>query len=205
MKKIMLSLIVFITLLFHTNIVYAQENTIDKYIQLMHNLNTQYGTDLNIMSEEEFEHSDYRIDTSKTYNDYIHDILSMSKQDFEHECLNLIQSILTIKDISVNIDNTYSIYSTQSSKTLYFNNNCNSMTLTYKYTGSGTSKKFDTSFTPTVSVSVVRTTPSYFRMASYIGSFLNSNTSYKVTAKGSIYSPTGLVSNNASFNVTFNI
>lgn len=205
MKKFITLLIISVTIIFQANNAYAYEDQIEHYTQIIQNLNDEYGTHLSIMSENQYNVSDYKADFKKSYNGYINDILSMDEQEFRNNCLILINSTLNMKSINVNIDNYYSTFSTQSSKTIYFNNNCNKMTLTYKYIGSATSRKFDTSYKPTASVSVVKTTPTYFRMSTYTGAFLNSDTSYRITAKGNIYSPTGLVSSGATFNVTFNI
>lgn len=207
MKKTLFLFISLIIVLSQIDIVYAKERTIHDYKQMLNELNEQYETHLYIMDEMEYNLSDYKTNSHKSYDEYISSILSMNTKDFEKECLFLIESTLNSESIEVNLNDNVVLFSTQASQTTYFNDNRNTMTLTYKYTGSGSSKKFDTSYKPTVSVSATAKglNSSYFRMLSYTGSFLNSNTSYKVTATGNIYSKSGLVSSGATFNVTFHV
>lgn len=205
MKKTLFLFISLIIVLSQIDIVYAKERTIHDYKQMLNELNEQYETHLYIMDEMEYNLSDYKTNSHKSYDEYISSILSMNTKDFEKECLFLIESTLNSESIEVNLNDNVVLFSTQASQTTYFNDNRNTITLTYKYTGSGSSKKFDTSYKPTVSVAVIQTTPNDFRMLSYTGSFLNSNTSYKVTATGNIYSNSGLVSSGATFNVTFHV
>ncbi|MCD8028180.1 MAG: hypothetical protein LUF02_05875, partial [Erysipelotrichaceae bacterium] len=128
------------------------------------------------------------------YQAYISHILDTDIEEFKSECI----SVASCED-TINVSAYTSSRSTLSSKTVMFYTSRNSMTLTYKYSGS----QFDTTYTPTVSVKRLNNT-NYFYMTSHTGSFKNSNKTYSVIAKGKIYTTTG-VANNKSFTVNFNL
>lgn len=133
-----------------------------------------------------------------TYNQYIDNILNTDLEVFKTSCINIIKTS-TIIDINITDPITRS---TQSSKTVFFNNNYNKMTLKYKYTTKNSTKYFDTGYKPIASVTKVAVN-NYFVMSSYSGSFKNSNRTYSVVAKGQIITYYGTSSK--SFTVNFNI
>lgn len=110
------------------------------------------------------------------------------------KCLDII-NIETIYETQI-IHNNKSVFG---SKTVYFNDQCNTMSLKYKYSGT----KFDTSYKPTATVAKISTT-NYFVMSNYTRSFKNSNSTYSVTANGNLYSSFGVVSKK-TFIVNFNL
>lgn len=107
--------------------------------------------------------------------------------------------LIATENDEINVSAYVNSCSTLATKTVAFYSSRNSMTLTYKYSGS----TFDTSYKPTATVKKLNST-NYFSMSSYTGSFKNSNKTYSVVAKGKIYTPTGVASNKL-FTVNFNL
>lgn len=166
---------------------------IEDYKYILETINMQYSTNFYIMDEFEFEQSPVA-NIDYNYQEYIQSIIQLDEEEFKNQCLELL-----------NIDTVYNVKletlsrSTLTTKTVNFYSARNSMTLTYKYSGS----TFDTSYKPTATVKKINAT-NYFSMTSYSGAFKNSNKTYTVTAKGKIYSSVGVVSNQ-QIAVNFNL
>lgn len=193
-KKISSILVMlFVALCTTINGAYAS-NGLELYDNVISNINEEFDTNLYIMDEREFMISPIKDQFNSCYQMYIQKILDTDINEFKEECI-YIASMNTEIDVSAYIDTR----STLATKTVVFNAGCNSMTLTYKYSGS----KFDTSYKPTATVKKLNVT-NYFSMTSYTGVFKNSNTTYSVTANGKIYTVTGVVSNK-TFVVNFNL
>lgn len=171
---------------------------LDIYIKTLEIINDEYSTDFHIMKETEYYQMDCDEIWGMTYNQYIDNILNTDLEVFKTSCINIIKTS-TIVDINITDPITRS---TQSSKTVFFNNNYNKMTLKYKYTTKNSTKYFDTGYKPIASVTKVAVN-NYFVMSSYSGSFKNSNRTYSVVAKGQIITYYGTSSK--SFTVNFNI
>lgn len=196
MKKILkLFMIVFIVSasLFNVNATNIQEN-LNVYQIVLDDINREYQANLYILDEQEFLKSPICNDYNRSYAKYINNILQTDINDFKEDCMKIVD-VQTIYDCQI----THLTRSTSGKKTVLFNNKCNSMTLTYKYSGS----KYDTSYKPTATVAKLKNT-GYFVMSSYTGAFKNSNATYAVTAKGKIYTQYGIASNK-SFIVNFNL
>lgn len=194
MKKTITTLcLLFLCIGLNNSNIFAQD-TLLPYYNVIDSINEKYHSDLYILSEEEFKNSPISSYFNDDYSLYINTILSTDINEFENMCLEIVNIDDTI---DTNAQNT--VLSTSTTKTVKFYNGNNSMTLTYKYSGS----KFDTSYKPTASVKKINST-NYFVMSSYTGSFKNSNTTYSVVAKGKIYTLSGIVSNK-SFTVNFNL
>lgn len=196
MKKILkLFLIVFIVSAGFVNVNAANvQQNLNVYQNIIDEINEQYQVDLYILDEQKFLKSSICNDYNKSYTDYINNILQTDINDFKEDCMNIV-NVQTIYNFQL----VHLARSTSGKKTVTFNNKCNSMTLTYKYSGS----KYDTSYKPTATVAKLKNT-GYFVMSSYTGAFKNSNTTYAVTAKGKIYTQYGVASNK-SFVVNFNL
>lgn len=196
MKKLLLLLTVAFTMSVNFINTFALENSTDlnEYYQVIEELNEKYHSGLYILDKDEFLQSPIYKDFDKDYSKYLETITNTDIETFKEVCLETIF-----------VENTYEVkinHNARSSlgqKTVYFNDKCNTMTLTYKYSGS----KYDTSYKPTATVAK-KSSLNYFVMSSYTGAFKNSNTTYSVTAKGKIYTSTG-VANNKSFVVNFNL
>lgn len=196
MKKFFkLFIIIFIVSVnfFNVNALDTQSLLID-YQNIIDEINEEYQTHLYILSETEFIQSPIYNDYDNNYSNYINNILQTDIDTFKSDCLKII-NVQTIYDYQIN----HMTRSTLGKKTMSFNNNCNSMTLTYKHNGS----KFDTSYKPTATVAKLANS-NYFVMSSYTGTFKNSNATYTVSAKGKIYSRYGTASNK-TFVVNFNL
>lgn len=196
MKKILTLMIVFLLTIINSNTTKAEslDNALQPYQEIINNINTEYCTDMYIMSEDEFLQSPISGDYENSYNSYISHILEIDLETFQNECLIIAKSN-SYYDVEV----VPLSRSTLATKTMRFNSSCNSMTLKYKYSDS----VYDTSYTPTATVAKLSST-NYFVMSSYTGSFKNSNTTYSVVATGKIYTTVGIV-NNKSFTVNFNL
>lgn len=195
MKKLFISVLSLLIITLSIAPTYAiEDSNLKEYIHLLDELNQTYNTNFYIYNETEYYQNSLDQIWDKTYSQYIQEILSIDTKTTKENCLNIIKmpSIINVK-----IDNSHS-RSTQTTKTVYFNNNYNKMTLTYRYTSSG----FDTSYKPSATVSKVATN-NYFQMSSYTGSFKNSNKTYSVVASGKIITYYGTA--NKSFTVNFNI
>ena len=175
----------------------AQESQINlqEHYAIIEKVNAKYNSQLSILNKEQFMTSPFYEKYSYSYSNYLQSISEINLVVFENECRKL--AVHELNDL--NIDLSSNEKSTLSSKTIKFNYNSNSMTLTYKHIGS----KFDTSYKPSVKVSKLSTI-NYFVMSKYTGQFKNSNTTYSVTATGKIYSSFG-VQNNKKFTVNFNL
>lgn len=199
MKKLFIFILSFLVIILSYNPVYALENnSLEQYTILLEEINLRYNTQFHIYNEKEYYKNSLDQLWNKTYSEYIQEILNTDKKNIEETLLNIIEIPDTI---NVKVDDAYG-RSTQATKTLFFNNNYNKMTLTYKYTSSGSTKYFDTSYKPSVTVTKVAVN-NYFQMSSYTGSFKNSNKTYSVIANGKIITYYG--TSNKSFTVNFNI
>ena len=197
MKKLLLLLTVAFTVSVNFMNTYAFENNADlnQYYQVIEELNKEYHVDLYILSEEEFLQSPIYEEYDKDYSKYLETITSIDIDTFRNNCLEAIFMESTY-EVKIN----HNARSSLGKKTISFNSNRNTMTLTYKYSGN----KFDTSYKPTATVSKLSSS-NYFVMSSYSGTFKNSNTTYAITAKGKVYIDGGAVLNNKSFVVNFNL
>lgn len=200
MKKLIILLTLLLTVSLYTVPAHAFENdNLSSYQTYLEQLNDEYGTNFHIIEEDEYYQDLYDTVWQLSYTEYLNTILNKDLDTIRQECLNII-NLETM--INVDINNVIDTYSTQATKTVYFNNECNKMTLTYKYTTSGGAKVFDTSYKPTATVIKVSTT-NYFTMSSYTGSFKNSNKTYSVVAKGNVHSLYGATAK--TFTVNFNL
>lgn len=164
------------------------------YESVLNEINNEYNSHLYILSEKEFNDSQIKEKFQNSYEVYIDNICSIDIDEFKRE------NILVAREISeYNVDATVMVRSTLATKTVYFNNGRNTMTLKYRYSGT----KYDTSYKPTATVRKVNS-QSYFVMSSYSGSFKNSNTTYSVVAKGKIYTTMG-IAGDKTFTVNFNL
>ena len=197
MKKILLVFTILLTSLKVTSI-YALENNTSynfaEHIQVLENLNRTYETGFHIYNEDEFYTNEYDKLLNTNFEEYLELISNIEPIDLYNQCLSVIN---TPTYVDTNIEQLVN-RSTLATKTKYFNENLNKMTLKYKYSGD----KFDTGYKPTATVSKVGTI-NYFEMSSYTGSFKNSNKTYAVVAKGKIVTYVGLV--NKSFTINFNL
>lgn len=196
MKKFLLLLTIAFTVSANFMNIYALENKADlnEYYQVIEELNKEYHVDLYILNEEEFLQSPVYENYDKDYSKYLDTIANIDLETFRKNCLDTI----FVED-TYEVEINYYARSSLGKKTVYFNNKCNTMTLTYKYSGG----KYDTTYKPTATVAK-KSSLNYFVMSSYTGAFKNSNTTYSVTAKGKIYTSVGVV-NNKSFVVNFNL
>lgn len=165
-----------------------------EYYEIIDIINNEYSSDLYILNENEFFKSPIKEQYDAKYENYIHHILSIDISEFKDECI-----LIATENDEINVSAYVNSRSTLATKTVAFYSSRNSMTLTYKYSGS----TFDTSYKPTATVKKSNST-NYFSMSSYTGSFKNSNKTYSVVAKGKIYTPTEVASNQ-SFTVNFNL
>lgn len=172
--------------------IYAQENNISDYVNVIDEINQYYNSKIYIVDEDEFCDSEF-IYSYKDYDSYVDRILSTSIDDFKKECIQLatVNSVYTTQVIH----NTKSSYG---NKTVYFNERNNAMTLKYKYSGN----TYDTSYKPTSTVAKLSNV-NYFVMSSYTGNFKNSNTRYTVVASGKLYG--NLVITTKTFTVNFDL
>lgn len=195
MKKILILFIAIFACVANVTGIYAYDTNrnIDEYIQVIDMLNEKYNTHLYIIDEEEFNNSPLK-DDYINYDQYINNIFDLDIDSFEKECLAIINE----KDY-YEVEMIHNSRSVMGTKTTLFNGGRNSMTLTYKYSGT----KFDTTYKPTVKVNKINTS-NFFSMSSYTGTFKNSNSTYSVVAKGTIYTELGITSNK-SFTVNFNL
>lgn len=174
------------------------DQDIESYKNAINKINITYNTDFHIYTEKEYNDFNCVDLFGLDYKQYINNILETDLNEFTDY---IIDSICSASTINVNIDKI-NARSTKTSKTVFFNNNNNKMSLTYKYTSKNSSNYFDTSYKPTVSVTKV-TVNNYFVMNSYSGNFKNNNKTYSVLAKGNIITYYG--SSSKSFTVNFNI
>lgn len=196
MKKISIfTILIFIFSISFMDIKAIETNSsLMDYTHILNEFNEKFDADLYILNEDEFMNSPIRDNYNDSYFDYINSILSIDIDTFKKNCLDII-NIETIYETQIIHNNR----STFGNKTVSFNNGRNTMTLTYKYSGT----KFDTSYKPTATVAKISTT-NYFVMSNYTGSFKNSNSTYSVTANGNLYSSFGVVSKK-TFIVNFNL
>lgn len=190
MKKTLISILTVIVIVLPNLSRTFALNDLSEYYEVIDVVNDEYSTELYILNENEFLGSPIKEQYDTKYENYI----SISIFEFKNECIQIATEISEI-----NISAYVNVRSTLASKTVSFYSNRNSMTLTYKYSGS----TFDSSYKPTATVKKLNNT-NYFSMSSYSGSFKNSNKTYSVVAKGKIYTPSGVVSNK-SFTVNFNL
>lgn len=198
MKKIILAII---SMAFISNVTTTTVNAqndkknLSEYHLVLNKINENYNSDLSIYDKNSFIDSDIASYYNYDYNEYLYKIINTNLSTFEQQCIEL--ATLEIDDI--NIDIKVPEKSTLASKTVKFNSSRNSMTLTYRHSGS----KFDTSYKPSVKVQKLSSTY-FFTMTSHSGSFKNSNKTYSVVAKGKIYTNFG-VANGKTFTVNFNL
>jgi len=164
------------------------------YLDVIEEVNEEYHQNFHVMTEEEYYASEFYAVSPTSYQAYLDNIASMDLNELRAELTNSV-----IEDTSVTVQCENLTRSTAGSKSVYFNYSRNIMTLDYKYSGS----KYDTSYTPLVTVTRVLDT-AFFVMTSHTGSFKNSNTRYTVVANGYIYTPAGLV-NDQTFTVNFDL
>lgn len=193
MKKLLVSLMFCLTVLFSTSNTYAL-SPIDPYLNMLNDLNKEYNTSFTILSNKEYDIGNYKILLNKSYEEYITTILNTDINDLKEECIRSIE--LNKIDITVPPNNARSSIAKRSIK---FNNNQNIMTITYRYNTS----TFDTSYKPSVTVSKVSNL-NYFIMDSYTGRFINSNRTYSIYTKGRIITTSGVL-NSKSFTVNLNL
>lgn len=191
MKKV-LTFIIFSLLIINFSNVYALENNLSDYINVINEINQRYDSKIYIVDEIDFYDSEF-VHSYKDYDSYIDYILSTNIEDFRNECIQLatVESFYTTQVIHI-------AKSSYGSKVVSFNNENNSMTLKYKYSGS----KYDTSYKPTATVAKKSNT-NYFVMSSYTGSFKNSNTRYTVVASGKLYGTIAIT--NKTFTINFDL
>ena len=200
MKKIIITISLFITLLLNVNSITALSQSYDDklipYLVKIEEINHKYNTSYYILDANEFYTSEIKENFESNHDKYIQFITS---QD-----INIFSQTL-IKDLQYVNQNVYDVKldcllrSSYGSKTVPFFNGNNKMTLNYKYSGS----TFDTSYKPSVTVSRINSIM-FFEMSSYTGKFMNSNKTYSVTANGRVITTTG-IANNKSYTVNFNL
>ena len=197
MKKIISMMLIALLTVFNFTTInsVAATTNLDPYLNIIEKVNEKYGTQYYILEESEYYNSLLYKDLNLNYEQYILNIAKYDLNEFETTLVNSANNGDEV--INVKIENTGR--STLGTKTKYFNNNINKMTLTYKYSGG----KYDTSYKPGVSVTRVSNI-NYFEMTSHTGSFKNSNSTYSVVAYGRIITPVG-VANNKSFTVNFSL
>lgn len=193
MKKIIFLFCLFLIVGININNVNAI-NKLSLYYNIIDSINEKYAADLYILSEKEFNESPVYSNFNGDYSLYLDNITSTDLIKFEQECLKIV-NVDNVINVSIYSD----ICSTFAKKTVVFYNGNNSMTLTYKHSGS----KFDTTYKPKVAVNRLNV-KEYFVMSNYTGSFKNSNTTYSVVAKGKTYLSDGIVANK-TFTVNFNL
>lgn len=170
------------------------KGSISEYYNVINEVNEEYNANLYILTKSEFNTASIKDNYNGNYDLYIKGIMETDIDEFKREC---ISTIVCDDDLEVS---AYCLSrSTLARKTVSFYTARNSMTLTYKYNGS----KFDPSYKPSVSVKKLSNT-NYFSMSSWFGTFKNSNKTYSVTAKGKIYTISG-VANNRTFTINFNL
>lgn len=200
MKKLIVLATVFITMsLFSIPLAALENNKIDNYQTFLKQFNDEYGTDFHIIEEDEYYQESLDTLWQQSYDEYLNMILNKDFDTIKQECLDII-NIQTTTDVK--LDSEIDYRSTKATKTVIFNSKRNKMTLTYKYTTKNSAKVFDTSYKPTAKVTRIMDNL-FFIMNSYTGSFKNSNKTYSVVAKGSIYTPYGM--SDRTFTVNFNL
>ena len=196
MRRLFISLISMLLLVVNTNYVYAfEDEDLQPYLNIINEVNNQYNAQIYLYQEEEFNNLPVAELYEHNYQNYIQYIKNIELSVFKDNIISMATN--NLNDLEVKLDNQYR--STSARKTVKFNSDRNSMTLTYKFSGA----KFDTSYKPTAVVNKLSDTD-YFVMTSYTGSFKNSNTTYSVLAKGKIYYRFG-IADGKSFTVNFNI
>ncbi len=153
--------------------------------QKLNQLNTEYGTSLHVLTEDEFLSDNYYELFRMSYDQYLKTISILDESDIMDIYHSANQEI---EYISMELDQK-STRTSILSKTMYFNNSRNTMTIRYKYKLVSGDIEFDTSYLPPVTVSRVNPNQAdYFTMTSYSGVFAESNHAYLVTAYGYINS-----------------
>lgn len=198
MKKTKLVLIVMLFLSSQITNIYALEDNQYELNKVLEELNKEYGLDLHILNEEEYYSQMYLESKKMSYAQYL-DMIEKSEPNEVKDFFELLIHAADEMDVSIEEIETRSVVAT---KAVNFNNNINRMTLRYKYITKSSSKYFDTSYKPSVTV-VNLLSNNYFIMSSYTGSFKNSNKTYSVIAKGNLKTYYGLLKRN--FTINFNI
>lgn len=196
MKRKLVLLMILLLNSFQINNVLAYENQLKDYEAIINEINIEFDTSFQIISESDFYDYGYDQLLNKSYDEYIGDITKTDLETFKNEMMKVIEE--SEEDI-IDVEIYTLTKSIEGEKTVRFYSGHNSMTLRYRYSGS----KFDTSYEPDVTVKKL-TTNTYFQMNSYSGKFINSNKTYSVTAYGKIINYNGVVTTK-TFTINFNL
>lgn len=132
MKKILLVFTILLTSLKVTSIYALENNTsynFTEHIQVLDKLNRTYETGFHIYNEDEFYTNEYDKLLNINFEEYLELISNIEPIDLYNQCLSVIN---TPTYVDTNIEQLVN-RSTLATKTKYFNENLNKMTLKYKY------------------------------------------------------------------------
>lgn len=196
-KSIILYLAFFLILVSPIQIAAKSEHQTNllPYQQIIDEVNREYNSDLYILEEEEFLETSLASNYNSNYDAYLASICNTSFSDFRLNCLDLAKQSTFVYEFTLENNSR----STVTSKTVSFYNGRNTAKLTYAYS----SGKFDTSYNNSLVVQKVNPL-NYFKMTSYRGEYLNSNTTYSVVLDGIVYS-SNIAAGNKKFIIDFNI